>query len=449
MNRNGDNPPRARLLLAAFSCRPGLGSEPGVGWNRAVQAAERFDCWVLCDEEMNQEAIRRYLAQHGPLAGLEFVFVPSGRCERWLRRLPGVCFAAYNLWQRRAFRVAQKLHAELQFDLVHQVNLCTFREPGYLWKLDLPFVWGPFGGTQNYPWRFLAEAGLWGALSEGSRNVANRLQLRFNRRIRRAASRATALLAANTTNQRDFSRACQRIPLLMCDVGATDRPPAASRTRDPSAPLRILWAGDLRPCKALSLLLKALAQLPVEVRYEVRVVGKGSLQGRWQRLARRLGVHTHVTWMGSLPHDETLRQYDWADLFAFTSLRDTTGTVVLEALSAGVPVLCLDHQGVHDVVNEKCGIKVPVTSPRESVARLADAIAALAGDRDRLELLSHGARQRAVQCSWSHQGEAMAAVYQRALDVAARSATEPSPLGQRTFLASPTKNIGRPVRAVL
>lgn len=424
MIEEGDNSPRPRLLLAAFSCRPGFGSEPGVGWNRALQAAERFDCWVLCDEQLNRDAIRRYLDQHGPVAGLEFVFVPSSRLEGLLRCLPGVCFAAYNLWQRRVLRIARRLHAELHFELTHQVNLCTFREPGYLWKLDVPFVWGPFGGTQNYPWRFLGEAGLLGAVSEGARNVANRLQLRFNRRIRRAAASAAVLLAANTTNQRDFSRACQVTPSLLSDVGAL---PTTAFEREPrrlTDALRILWAGDLRPCKALSLLIKALARLPADVPYELRVLGTGPLKRRWQRLARRVGVERHITWAGFLPHDEAVRQCEWADLFVFTSLRDTTGTVVLEALSAGLPVVCLDHQGVHDVVNAQCGIKVPVTSPAEVVTRLADALACLARDRGRLETLSQGARQRAVECSWSRQGTAMAAIYQRTLEQTAQPEEE-------------------------
>ena len=54
--------------------------------------------------------------------------------------------------------------------------------------------------------------------------------------------------------------------------------------------------------------------------------------------------------MGWLPHQEAIAQYAWADAFVFSSLRDTTGTVVVEALAAGLPVICLDHQGVHDVV---------------------------------------------------------------------------------------------------
>ena len=99
------------------------------------------------------------------------------------------------------------------------------------------------------------------------------------------------------------------------------------------------------PRKALSLLIKALARLPDDARYELRVLGEGSERRRCEQLARDLGVDPHCTWLGWVSYEQAISQYDWADVFAFTSLRDTTGTVVLEALGAGLPVMCLDHQG--------------------------------------------------------------------------------------------------------
>ena len=128
------------------------------------------------------------------------------------------------------------------------------------------------------------------------------------------------------------------------------------------------------PRKALSLLIKALARLPDDARYELRVLGEGSERRRCEQLARDLGVDPHCTWLGWVSYEQAISQYDWADVFAFTSLRDTTGTVVLEALGAGLPVMCLDHQGVGDIVDNSCGIKVPVSKPPEVIAGLCAAI---------------------------------------------------------------------------
>jgi glycosyltransferase involved in cell wall biosynthesis len=178
----------------------------------------------------------------------------------------------------------------------------------------------------------------------------------------------------------------------------------------------LLWSGVFEHRKALHLLLKALAALPPHVKYELHILGRGPLRKRWQALARRLNVEQHCRWLGWLDRSDTLDQYLWADLFVFTSLRDTTGTVLLEALGAGTPVIGLDHQGVADVVTPNCGVKIPVTTPRKVIADIRDTLTNFHDHRDDLSGLSRGARQRAEYYSWDRQGERMASVYRRVLD---------------------------------
>ena len=98
-----------------------------------------------------------------------------------LERKPGVYaynYKAYNYWQRLAVKQMRSLHARENYDLVHQVNVCTFREPGYGAELGIPFLWGPVGGSQNFPIRFLTALPFKEAFKEAGRGVANRLTLR-------------------------------------------------------------------------------------------------------------------------------------------------------------------------------------------------------------------------------------------------------------------------------
>jgi glycosyltransferase involved in cell wall biosynthesis len=247
------------------------------------------------------------------------------------------------------------------------------------------------------------------------RSIVNNLQLRLSPRVRGASRKAAAIVAANSTNQRDFARAHGILPLVLPDVGLA-KVDAAPRGRESRrGPLRILWSGLLIHRKALHLLLHALARLPQGVSYELRILGEGPQRGRWERFARRAGVAAHTTWLGRLPHCEALRQYAWADVFVFSSLRDTTGTVVMEALGAGLPVICLDHQGVRDVVTDDCGMKIPVTTPREVIVGLSEAITRLAKDETEWERLSRGALERARQYLWSRQDGAIVELYGRIL----------------------------------
>src|SRR3954466_678356 len=183
---------RPKLLMSAYACSPDRGSEPGVGWNRALLAAKDFDTWGLTADSVYGSAIRQHLAAYGPIDGLNFVYVPKSGMVRLLRRI-GLYYASMRYWHYDAYRTGQQLHEEIGFDAVHQVNFMTFREPGYLWKIDAPFVWGPWGGVQNYPWRFLPMAGAVAAMREATRSIINVVQLHYNRRVKKATQRASLL----------------------------------------------------------------------------------------------------------------------------------------------------------------------------------------------------------------------------------------------------------------
>ncbi len=370
---------RGRVLLLAYYCSPERGSEYTEGWNRALQCAEEFDTWVICQGGPTEEQITRYLRTHGPVPGLNFEFLPFSPWEEPLSRARGLEWIMYNFWQRRALGVARRLHERLAFDLIHQVTCIAFREPGYAWKLDVPFVWGPIAGTENYPWRFLGEANFTNAACEFIRTITNGFQLRFSRRVRQAARKASALLASNSCGRQQMQQHHGVAPALMSDAGISAVAHVERPVRAAGSPLRILWSGQFVARKALSLLLKAIAQLPPDVPVQLRVLGRGRMERRWKLLADKLGLGDRVEWLGWLPYQEALQQYSWADVFAFTSLRDAMGNVVLEALASGLPVVCLDHHGVHDTVTDRCGIKVPVVNPTQVVADLRQALSASGG----------------------------------------------------------------------
>jgi glycosyltransferase involved in cell wall biosynthesis len=115
--------------------------------------------------------------------------------------------------------------------------------------------------------------------------------------------------------------------------------------------------------------------------------------------------------MGAVPYATAVQQYGWADLLVFSSLRDTSGNVVLEAMARGVPVICLDHHGARDMVTATSGIKIPVTNRAEVTTQIAQAIVRLGCDRTLLGSLSRGAVARARDFLWERNGERMGAIY--------------------------------------
>ena len=414
-----------KILLMAYECSPYRGSEWAVGWGRLLQSARAYETHVITSEA-NFEALER-ARREGLVPPNVHFHTPSPDAElRSLERNP-VLFAynytAYHHWQKLALELAKELHACEQFSVVHQVNVCTFREPGYTWQLGIPYVWGPVGGSQNYPLSFLPMLPPVEALKEAARGVSNRLSLHRKQRVRKAAAAAAHILAANSTNQRDYRQAFGRDVELLLETGlhAVEPPDrsrfearaAAQRERRPAPPLNLLWSGEMQTRKALPILLRALAMLRGKVEFRLRVLGDGPMRERWQRESERLGVRDRVEFLGRLPFAEAVSQMRHADVFVFTSLRDTSGNVILEAFAAGVPVICFNHQGAGDMVDDESGVRLPVKTPRDAVRRFAGAIEALSVDADRLLQLSHGATERASHYLWDRNGDRMNALYRQ------------------------------------
>ena len=416
---------RPILLLMAYECMPDRGSEARAGWERALHAAREFEVHVIVSAE-SFATIERYREANPVHGNIHFHTPAEDPLYRLIKRTPGL-FAyhsiVYGQWQRIAFRLACELDLQYHFSLVHQINVATFREPGYAWRLGPAFIWGPVGGTQNFPVAFLAGLPLAEQIRERARSFGNRFFLR-RRRVKMAAKRASVLLATNSRNQSDFERSFRRPVELLLETGLRSvcRPETA-KFRAPG-PLNILWSGEFIIQKALPLLLEAVANLGYDVDYKLHILGRGPLEAEWKALAVELGVAKRCIFLGDRRLADAIEQLDWAHLFVFTSLRDSADDMVLEALGHGVPVMCFDHQGAGDIVTPTSGIKIPVTHPGHAIAAMASSIRSLAQDRTRLLHLSAGACDRARNYLWSENAARMTSIY-RNLVLAGRAPPTP------------------------
>lgn len=411
-----------KILISAYACSPKHGSEPGMGWNWVNQISEHYDTWVLTDEYYAAQC-RDYMASNGllkPKLHLIGIERPGGR-----HRIYGYFWLHYltqNLWQRKAFKVARKLHAREHFDLIHQLNMIGYREPGYLWQLDKkePYIWGPIGGHVQMPAAFLLFLDFKDRVVYGLRNVINALQMRYLPRVRKAMRRADVLFAATGDDTLAIHRHHNREAVLLHETGTNnqmDRVPNG-KFEDHERPLNLVWSGVFIGCKALPLGLQALArarQMKPGLRVILSIVGDGPCKPAWRKLATGLGIDDLCEWVGWIPHDQALARIQEADAMLFTSLKDAASTVVPEALMNAVPVICHDACGFGDMVTDLCGIKIPLTDPETSINGFADAMILLAQDRRRLADLAEGALARARELSWKNQVEIMLTVYRRLL----------------------------------
>jgi glycosyltransferase involved in cell wall biosynthesis len=430
-----------KILACAYACNPFHGSEEGVGWGWVNAMALHHEVWVLTagyHRRDLEEALRRQPEKRGRL---HFAYVEEKPWHyrptpAWIRIENSIAKPimnwAYRLWLDSAFILASRLHREIGFDLAHQITYVGFRFPGHIWKLNAPFVWGPIGGLENTPWRLLPTMGPHGAIYYGARNVVNSMHRRFLRPPRKAfAAAGSGVIAATCGIRREIRHWYKVDSEVICEVGLPRQTTYTHSFRaDDREPLRIAWSGLHLPGKALHLLLRALSRLPESIDWRLDIYGDGPLRTGWQKLAIKFGVESRCIWHGHLPRAEALEGLKSAHLFVTTSLKDLTSTVILEALANGVPILCPDHCGFADVVNEQCGMKIPIGNVREFETGLSRSIIAIACDEMMRRRLAEGALLRARDYSWEAKAEAIDRVYDRVL----RAASERDVAGSRTVI---------------
>ncbi|WP_239691907.1 glycosyltransferase family 4 protein [Hymenobacter coccineus] len=321
--------------------------------------------------------LEAYIAQHWSPAEqtrthLVYVAVPAW-VEYAYRWQFGV-YLHYMVWQYRAWRAAQGLAVAQGFDLVHHATYGSMQMATWLWRLGQPLVVGPLGGGQQAPVAFRRYFPDW-FKTETLRNAISKVLVACDPNVRQSLRRAALVLTTNAETAAAVRRLGGRRVEMFLDSGLpANFLPAEFPMRPGGGALRLLWLGRLVTRKALPLVLEALAQVDARVPFCLTVVGDGIVGAQLPALIAQHGLEGRVVWRGTLPWAEVREEFLTHDAFMFASLRDSFATQLLEAMGTGLPIITLDHQGARDFIPPAAALKIPVTTPAETVAALARAV---------------------------------------------------------------------------
>lgn len=402
-----------KVLISAYACEPGRGTELGVGWNTVREVARYHEVWVLTRPDDGREAIEAELARN-PISNLHFVYFTLpiwGGGWKWGQ---GAFQIHYYLWQIVAYFVARKLHREIRFDMAHHVTFVKYSTPSFLSLLPIPFIFGPVGGGEVAPkpfyrdfsrkakiYEFLRDATRWlGEIDPFTRMTVRRSAIAWAT----TTDTAKRLQAMGGTNVQVLSQ----VGLLPEEVAQLEQ----FSVTEP-VPLRFISIGRFLHWKGFHLGLQAFAQANLPPEAEYWIVGKGPEEVALYTLATDLGIAAQVKFFPEMPRTDLMHKLGTCLALVHPSLHDSGAFVCLEAMAAGRPVICLDLGGPAVQVTEETGFKIATTNPETAIAGMAAAMHRLATEPELRSQLGTAGRKRVNEFfNWSTKGQFLSQVYE-------------------------------------
>jgi glycosyltransferase involved in cell wall biosynthesis len=393
-----------KILISAYACEPGKGSEPGIGWQWATHAADLgHDVWVVTRSN-NRGSIEGALRDHG-VSKLNFYYYDLPGWARWWKKGARGVQIYYLLWQWGAFRSLSREPDLPPFDWVHHLTFGAHRHPTFMGRLGIPLVVGPVGGGERTPARLRASFPLSGRARELLRDMANVACL-WSPSVRRTYREAAVILCKTKETLAAVPKSARNKARVCLEVGtdAQEISPGRRSTRKQSSDqFDVLYVGRMVYWKGPHLALEALGRVLRNIPgAKLTMVGDGPERQWVQKRAAELGIDHAVRWIRSLKRDEVMQLYSRHDVFLFPSLHDSSGNVVLEAISKGLPTVVLDLGGPATIAGPECSrcVRTGGRSPTQVAAGLADELVGLARSPALMKRLSDAAIRRAREYEW-------------------------------------------------
>lgn len=422
---------RLNILVSAHELNPYGGSECAEGWNVVTRLGKYHNITVLYasgsqfDPFSYENGIKDYFTKNKNTDNINFIAIPQTRLTSLISFVnkkitgnnssignPFLYYLGYSLWERKAYSVAKELCRKSKFDIIHHLTSISFREPGLLWNLNIPFVWGPTGGLSRLPFQFYKYLGYKAYSKEFIRNSINHIQFFSHYRVRKALKHSSLIYTFSKEDELLFSKRSGKKPKVLLDAATYSSLKNNAVVNNKYLPVKLVWCGELIQRKSLDIVLYAINSAPdLKDKIILKVIGNGPLEQYYKSLSETLGFSNCIEWLGKVDRKVVFNIMNESDILVHSSYREATSHVVPEALSHGLPVVCHDINGMSIAVTNECGIKIPLISPEKSIEGFREALIKLVNNHIELNKLKIGAIKRSKELSWDKMAETIANDY--------------------------------------
>ncbi len=405
-----------KILINAYACAPNMGSEPGMAWNWIINLAKYCQLHVITEGEWKEE-IETEIKQLSQGGNITFYYNPVSD------KIRSICwnqgdwrfYYYYRKWQLQTLNIAKKIIHKENINIVHQLNMIGFREPGFLWKINKPFVWGPIDAKEEFPVEYLNGASLKQKVFIRLKNNLTKIQFQNSTRVKATIKKADVILGASYESVKSVKKYYNRDAILLNETGCSTNSQIKLK-KNISDKLHLLWVGKFDFRKQLGLALQTIHEINNKsVILHIVGIDEELSTIKYKSLCEKLKIEDQILWHGKLTHANVQLMMRQCDLLFFTSVAEGTPHVVLESISNRLPVLCFNVCGQGDSINEKVGIKIPLSNPNQSVKDFSEKINFIYNNRNILSSLSNGCEKRQQELSWENKAQQLINKYKSIL----------------------------------
>lgn len=400
------------ILATAYAINPFKGSEDGMGWNFVMQIA-RFNKVIAITRENNRPHIEKYISENPDLlyANVQFLYFDLPYWMRFWKKGGRGAMLYYLMWQRGIMSYIKK--QKLNFDIVHNLNFHNDWTPSFLWKLNKPFVWGPVGHHPLIPTQYLQPYPSKYRIVDQLTWKVKQFFWKISPALQETVKNADHILCMNGGVPKalgiksNFS--------ITPSVATQDFGWKESDLNNNK--FTLISAGRFVPLKGFDLTIRAFSGFLKSLdsnnkeNCELLLIGSGPEEGFLKSLVSDLKIGDKVKFISWIERDELMAKFKEASAFLFPS-HEGAGMVVAEALSFGLPVICLDNEGPGQFISRENGFAIPVGDYDQTIDGLAAAIQELHASPQKRKKMGKAARKQFENFfHWDRRGEQLQKVY--------------------------------------
>ena len=384
-----------KILISAYSCETGRGSEGEIGWRMVNALAKRHEVRVITRANLRPVHEASFAETPKP-DGLTFEYFDLPWIFRFYKKGKRFFLIYYYLWQIGVGLRARRMQREDPADVLHHLIGGMDWMPAGLALCPGPFIWGPVGSENTHPviLRYLTlQSRIKEALRVGMRWCFRTLDpfTRFT------GARADIVLSHTPeTMPRRYAGRMQ----TFTQTGIANLPglarPKIDMTRRKS--LRLVYAGELKDWKGARMALDAALEFfKTRAKADLVIIGDGPLLAEMKATSQAHPNGEQVRFLGRVPMEQLIDELHEGDVFLYPSFHHGLATIVLQAMLTGLPIVCIEGDATGRAVGQEAGITVPLSETEDPATGLARAIAKLGEDEDGRRLLAMAGRRLAKE----------------------------------------------------